>query len=251
MRRSWLLLLVMIIPAPVRAQQEYGVSHHDRDLPSLRLIIAPHVSQELDRLADTLQVETVRCLIGVVRARSAMIDLAWTPPIEVSAANRVKYQSCPSATLALWHNHPRFPGEEPEYACYLSATDILEAVRPIAPPIQIVQVTGAVACWWSRRQIARAAARPILFPALHQRWGRPLALDEASCRDELRHLVACMLLLHCERGAEDCLTPRPSRDVATLGREGSGSLLRPACQDAGSRLDPGGLPHDHCARSRP
>jgi hypothetical protein len=234
MRRWLLLLLVASTAAPLWAQQGRGPSHRAPAPQSLRLILAPHVAEELDALADTLRLETIRCLIGVVQGKNATIDLAYQPPIDASTANSVNHQSCPAATLALWHNHPRIPGEEPEYACYLSATDIREAVRPAAPPIQIVQVRGDVACWWSQWEIAQSGLLPVLFPRPRQRWGRPIGLDEAACRGELRGVVACMLLLACEHGAgavAECQLPGPRAELATLRRKGPETRSSRSCPD--------------------
>lgn len=219
MKHLSVLLLLVLVAAPSWAQPDRSVSH-PRPQP-LRLLIAPHVSQELDYLADTLRVETVRCLIGVVNGQDATIDLAWQPPIESSTASHVAYQSCPSATLALWHNHPAFPGEAPEYGCYLSATDIREALHERAPPIQIVQVTTNVACWWSKWEIAKTGLRPVLFPRGTQQWGRS-PLNETVCREELRHVTACTLLLACDRDgrmADACRQPKPVEAVAAVGRD--------------------------------
>lgn len=225
MRREFVLLMAFLIAAPVGAQQAHSVSTL-QDPPStstksFRLILAPHVVEELDALADTLGVETVRCLIGVVEDGEALIDLAWRPSIQRATANQVQYQSCPSATLVLWHNHPRTASEAPEYGCYLSATDVREAQRPRAPPIQMVQVSAEVGCWWSRREIQAAGQVPVLFPRPHQRWGRPVSLDTAACREELRHLVACALLLSCpdDRGVGNaCSGDERPAEVAVLGR---------------------------------
>jgi hypothetical protein len=171
-------------------------------------VLAPHVAEELDALADRQRTETVRCLIGVVQGRTAVVDLAWRPPIDRSTRDYVEYQSCPSATLAVWHNHIPARGAAPEYACYLSAVDIQEAVGPRAPPIQIVQVTRDVACWWSRTEVLGAPDAPLLFPRPAHLWGQPVQLTEAACRGALRHLPACRILQACPqdlgRPAEEC-----------------------------------------------
>lgn len=228
MKRTLLLLQVALIADPAWAQQAWTATHPD--IRSLILNLAPHITEELDALADTLRIETVRCLIGVVRGQTADVDLAWEPPIELSTASQVQYQSCPSATLALWHNHPPIPGEAPEYGCYLSATDIREALDPRSPPIQIVQVTANVACWWSQWQILRTGQVPVLLPQGKQRWGRSLQLDEAACRGELRHLVACTLLLGCERGGGVQCRPREvGPAVARLAREEAPAGSRGSC----------------------
>lgn len=181
-------LIVLLITVATRAvAQERLISRVDTDVsvvPSntLRLEIAPLIFDELDGLADTLHVETVRCLIGTVNGNRAVIDLAWQPPIRFSESTRVGYQSCPRATIALWHNHPALPGVDAEYACYLSHIDLREASNPLAPIVQIVQVNSRVACWWSKRQVLRAVDQPILWPLDTQRRGVHVTLTDACNR---------------------------------------------------------------------
>ena len=179
------LLIVLTITVATRAvAQEQLVATVSNDVsvaPShtLRLEIAPHIFDELDALADTLHVETVRCLIGTVNGNRAAIDLAWQPPIRFSESTRVGYRSCPRATIALWHNHPELSGVDAEYACYLSHIDLQEASNPLAPIAQIVQVNSRVACWWSKRQVLRAVDQPILWPLETQRRGVHVTLTDA------------------------------------------------------------------------
>ncbi len=187
MKNLPLLIVLMITVATRAVAQEQLVSTVSNDVsvaPShtLRLEIAPYIFDELDALADTLHVETVRCLIGTVDGNRAVIDLAWQPPIQFSESTRVVYQSCPRATIALWHNHPELPGVDPEYACYLSHIDLQEASNPLAPIVQIVQVNSRVACWWSKRQVLRAVDRPILWPLDTQRRGVHVTLTDACNR---------------------------------------------------------------------
>ncbi len=182
------LIIVLSITVATRAvAQERLASRVDNDMsvaPShtLRLEIAPHIFDELDALADTLHMETVRCLIGTVDGNRAVIDLAWQPPIQFSESTRVSYKSCPGATIALWHNHPELLGVDAEYACYLSNIDIQEASNPLAPIVQIVQVNSRVACWWSQRQVLRAVDQPILGPLETQRRGVHVTLTDACNR---------------------------------------------------------------------
>ncbi len=194
------LIIVLTITVATRAvAQEQLVSRVDNDVsvaPSntLRLEIAPHIFDELDALADTLHVETVRCLIGTVEGNRAVIDLAWQPPIQFSESTRVAYQSCPRATIALWHNHPELPGVDAEYACYLSNVDLREASNPLAPIVQIVQVNSRVACWWSQRQVLRARDQSILWPLETQRRGVHVTLTDAC--DRWGALPLCSLDRH-------------------------------------------------------
>lgn len=181
------LIIVLTITVATRAvAQERLVSRVDNVdndvsvVPSntLRLEIAPHIFDELDAWADTLHVETVRCLIGTMDGNRAVIDLAWQPPIQFSASTRVVYQSCPRATIALWHNHPELRGVDAEYACYLSHIDLQEASNPLVPIVQIVQVNSRVACWWSKGQVLRAVDQPFLWPLETQRRGVHVTLTD-------------------------------------------------------------------------
>lgn len=206
MRRLIVLVLAATLVAPLRAQQASAPAQHAsataaKPAAALRLVIAPHVLKELGALADTLRVETVRCLIGAVQGDSAYIDLAWQPAIDASTPNSVLYRSCPVATLALWHNHPQRGEPAPEYACYLSGIDIREALRPHAPPLQFVQVNRDVACWWTRRELSRAAQLAVLFPRPGNLWGDPVKLTAAACSGALRGIAACVLLHACEPSA--------------------------------------------------
>jgi hypothetical protein len=208
MRRLSFVLLAILLAAPARAQQGTSVSRTAGDAAHqpgrhLRFVLADHVVEELGALVDELRRETVRCLIGVVRGDSAVVDLAWRPPIDASTPTHVQYWSCPAATLALWHNHVWTVEPAPEYACYLSATDIDEALRPHGPPIQIVQVTSEVACWWTRSEVAQAAGAVLLFPRPDHQWGRPVTLSASTCRGELRDMPACTLLRMCEGPGSD------------------------------------------------
>jgi hypothetical protein len=184
--KSLPLLVIMITVATRAVAQERFASELDGSSSratarTLSLEIAPHIFDELDALADTLHVETVRCLIGTVEGDRAIIDLAWQPPIQFSSAKAVGYQSCPRATIAVWHNHPELPRVDAEYACYLSRIDIQEASDPRAPVAQIVQVNSQVACWWSKAQVLRAVDQSILWPLESQRRGRHVTLADA-CR---------------------------------------------------------------------
>ncbi|MCZ6917825.1 MAG: hypothetical protein O7I93_13700 [Gemmatimonadetes bacterium] len=186
MRTLLIIVLTLTICSGMAAQERFASTWGSGDAPvsrgTLRLIIAPHVFDELDRLSDTLQVETVRCLIGTVSGMTAMIDLAYEPPVTFSSATRVSYQSCPRATIILWHNHPKFDGVDAEYACYMSSTDIREGSDRRAPALQMVQVNRDVACWWLKRQVTQAAGQPLLWPLESQRRGGHVTLADACAR---------------------------------------------------------------------
>lgn len=203
MQRRISLLVGLLLAAPLLVQGQPAGPDRGRARRTLRFVLAPHVVEELGALADTLRRETVRCLIGAVQGDSAVVDLAWQPPIDASTPEYVAYQSCPSATLALWHNHLWTREPAPEYACYLSGIDIHAALRPHAPPIQIVQVTSEVACWWVRSQIAPHAREAIVLPRPGQRWGEPVQLSAAACDGALSDIAACVLLRACREGADN------------------------------------------------
>lgn len=132
------------------------------------MLVAPAVTAQ----------EAVRCLIGLARGDSILVDLAWEPPIQRSTPNSVAFRPCPIATVALWHNHPGTRDSEPEYSCYLSQIDIREAIQPRAPLVQMVQVTDTVFCWWTRAQVAAAQVAaahvdgPVMRPLPQQSVGR-------------------------------------------------------------------------------
>ena len=188
----WILNVMLVAPA-VAAQEvvpaavDGGVTSRSRR--DLRIVISDEVFVELGILADTLRVETVRCLIGLAQGDSILVDLAWEPPIQQSTPNSVAYCQCPVATIALWHNHPGTRGSEPEYSCYLSQIDIREAIQSRAPPVQIVQVTEAVSCWWTRAQVAAHADGPVMRPLPRQSVGRFHLWSALACASKPGRVV--------------------------------------------------------------
>lgn len=156
------------------------VASRDDASGGFRIMVASHLLQELGTLADTLNVETVRCLIGAVHGDSALVDMAWQPRIYSATETRVKYQTCPVATIALWHNHLRSAATTAAGACYLSATDMEHASKPGAPLVQIVQVSENVICWWSRPQILAAPDESKLCALRGQR--QPEPVDDVNSR---------------------------------------------------------------------
>jgi hypothetical protein len=180
------IVLTLTVCSGMAAQEHYASIRDSAESPAargtLRVTIAPHVFDELDRLADTLHLETVRCLIGTVTGMDAMIDLAYQPSVTFSSASRVSYQSCPRATIILWHNHPKFDGVDAGYACYLSQTDIREGSDPRAPALQMVQVNRDVACWWLKRQVIQATGQPLLWAVASQRRGPHVTIADACAR---------------------------------------------------------------------
>ena len=191
MMLSWILSVMLV--APAAAAQEAvppavdGVTSPSRR--TLRIVIADEVFNELGLLADTSGVETVRCLIGLTHGDSIFIDLAWQPPVLQSTLHSLAYRPCPVATIVLWHNHPGTRDAEPEYSCYLSQVDIREASRSWAPRFQMVQVTGAVACWWTRTQVEAHADAPLMRPLARQSRGRFHLWSAVTCSSESGRVV--------------------------------------------------------------
>ena len=188
---SWILSVMLVAPA-VAAQEAAPPAVDGVTSPSrrnLRIVISDEVFNELGLLADTSRVETVRCLIGLAHGDSIFIDLAWQPPVLQSAPNSVAYRPCPVATIVLWHNHPGTRDAEPEYSCYLSQVDIREAVRSWAPRFQMVQVTGAVACWWTLGQVTAHADGPVMRPLARQSRGRFHLWSGVTCSSESGRVV--------------------------------------------------------------
>src|SRR5262249_32308093 len=64
----------------------------------------------------------------------------------------------------LWRNHVWSGDGRPEEACFMTRAEIDDALRPHAPAVQFIQVNARVSCWWTQRQIARAAGMPVLLP---------------------------------------------------------------------------------------
>lgn len=204
----WLALLtagVMLVAPAVTAQghgsSQFAATGSSYSSHGLNIVITRDVYEELELLADTLRLETVRCLIGAAQGDSILVDFAWQPPIERSTATSVRYQSCPAATILLWHNHPWTREAPPEYSCYLSPTDIREALQPHAPPVQMVHVNRAVACWWGRAQIAEHENEAVLLPLPHQGSGRIDLWSGVACSAQSDRVV-------CAKPAELGMTIR-------------------------------------------
>lgn len=191
MKRLSVLLMLSILAVPAAAQLDNLQTSHaaqpERDgSQEVSLAIEERIFEALGSLADTIDVETVRCLIGTVEGEQAVIDLAWEPPIHASTRTNVRFTSCPRATLALWHNHLWNGKYLPEDACYLSRVDIEEAMRPNAPEVHIVQVSVDVACWWTRRQIARHSDASVVWPVPSQQRGSTVANTVANANQSVQ-----------------------------------------------------------------
>lgn len=172
-----MLALVAVAPASLDGQAAAGHAAGVRSAVG-HLGVSPEIVAELNRLADTSRNETIRCLTGVVRGDTAVVEAVLTPVIHGSDNAGVHYGGCPSGTVAEWHNHPWTAEPKPENACYLSRADIASALRAGAAPVQIVQVTAQVTCWWFHTEIVHAQHRPILWPVAGQ--GRAMATLSAA-----------------------------------------------------------------------
>ncbi len=157
----------------------------------LRLAFVDGILSALNHLADKKKTETVRCLLGGMRGGQLVIDLAVEPKIFKSDLGSVSYQSCPMATVALWHNHPRVSGIEPEHLCYLSRVDIQTALRQTLS-VQIVQVRSGVLCGWTRGEIEAAADQEYLLARPSSRLGRPIDPQAVDCKGKARILPICV-----------------------------------------------------------
>ena len=124
---------------------------------TIPIYVAPLVYDELALLADTSTTETVRCLMGADEGDTLVIDVAWKPRILESETARVRFERCPNATLAVWHNHVVPEADRRANACALSPADLHEALRRGAPRLMVVQVSSETLCWWSRDQILKMA----------------------------------------------------------------------------------------------
>ncbi len=160
---------------------------------TIGLYLTDDVFASLGRIADTLGRETVRCLIGGFREDSLILDIAWEPLTWGSTTDGVHFSECPVATVALWHNHLPSPERSPDYSCSLSDIDIHGAIQSNAPPMQFVQVSSGVICWWYRGQILAASNDRIMWPLPNQRYGRHVTLADA-CAGSGRFVRPCALL---------------------------------------------------------
>lgn len=122
------------------------------------------VIDELVQIADTSQLETVRCLLGRIQDGNPLIHLAVTPRMGRRDWRSVEYSPCPVETVGLWHNHTP-QGDIPNATrCFLSRADIDAAVHRLAPILQVVGVRGGILCWWSKGQVYQANQEMTLQP---------------------------------------------------------------------------------------
>lgn len=150
--------------APALAQQSVLAESGSARVRVLVAVVSEDLLDNLAKLAARAKRETVRCLVGLVQGDTVYVETALEPPIHTSSPSRVKYAGCPRGTFAKWHNHLARFAATPADACYLSDTDVADALIPGAPPLQVVQVNETVMCWWTQRQIASARPGAFLMP---------------------------------------------------------------------------------------
>ncbi len=130
--------------------------------PPSQLVIAPDLLSKLQTLADGLHNEIVLCLSGSARADTArLLSFSMPTPTRSSPAGAA-FASCPSGTLATWHNHPQAPpGVRVPRArlesgaadlCQLSSTDIDTTLKE-GFYFTVVSVNASVSCWWTLAQV--------------------------------------------------------------------------------------------------
>ena len=186
-----LALLAALTPAGIQGQGLLATVEAPATAPRLKMEIAAEVFEQLGRLADSRKTETVRCLTGAYDGAKIIIDLAVEPKILEATENRVRYEACPRATIALWHNHRAIRGLQPEHSCYMSSVDIAAALQPGAPQIQIVQVRSDVLCWWTPLDLKSAEGAQVLLPRPSKRIGKPVNPSALDCRGPGRVLPIC------------------------------------------------------------
>lgn len=121
----------------------------------------------LGRIADTATVEQVRCLGGDRVADTLFLNRAIARPTVEASDSSLVAVGCPPGTFAIWHTHILRPGQHPLDVCFLSEDDIHTAVRARVP-MQIVQVSSALWCYWGLHQIVYALEGRLLWPKLGQ-----------------------------------------------------------------------------------
>ena len=131
-----------------------------------RLILDAGLLSRLRVLAAGLHTEIVLCLTGSDNGTTVLASGFVMPDPELSTPEHATFGSCPSGTLAIWHNHPVEgpPADlnaDPRDLCALSELDIRTAVRQSAPFV-VVAVDGGTWCWWSQDQVRKLAAQKLL-----------------------------------------------------------------------------------------
>jgi hypothetical protein len=136
--------------------------------PPVRLVLDSSLYARLGLLAAGLRTEVVLCLTGSSDGPTTVATGFLMPEPKVSNAEQATFSSCPTTSVAMWHNHPLEaltpggdPNTNPRDLCALSETDIRTAAHAAAPFV-VIAVDANTWCWWSHDQVAKLDAQHAL-----------------------------------------------------------------------------------------
>ncbi len=136
--------------------------------PPVRLVLDSSLYARLGLLAAGLRTEVVLCLTGSSDGPTTVATGFLMPEPKVSNAEQATFSSCPTTSVAMWHNHPLEgltpggdPNTNPRDLCALSETDIRTAAHAAAPFV-VIAVDASTWCWWSHDQVAKLDAQHAL-----------------------------------------------------------------------------------------
>jgi len=136
--------------------------------PPVRLVLDSSLYARLGLLAAGLRTEVVLCLTGSSDGPTTVATGFLMPEPKVSNAEQATFSSCPTTSVAMWHNHPLEgltpggdPNTNPRDLCALSETDIRTAAHAAAPFV-VIAVDANTWCWWSNDQVAKLDAQHAL-----------------------------------------------------------------------------------------
>ena len=136
--------------------------------PPVRLVLDSSLYARLGVLAAGLRTEVVLCLTGSSDGPTTVATGFLMPEPKVSNAEQATFSSCPTTSVAMWHNHPLEgltpggdPNTNPRDLCALSETDIRTAAHAAAPFV-VIAVDANTWCWWSHDQVAKLDAQHAL-----------------------------------------------------------------------------------------
>jgi len=136
--------------------------------PPVRLVLDSSLYARLGVLAAGLRTEVVLCLTGSSDGPTTVATGFLMPEPKVSNAEQATFSSCPTTSVAMWHNHPLEgltpggdPNTNPRDLCALSETDIRTATHAAAPFV-VIAVDANTWCWWSHDQVAKLDAQHAL-----------------------------------------------------------------------------------------
>lgn len=145
--------------------------------PPVRLVVDSALLARLQTLAAGLQNEIVLCLTGTVNGAEALATGFTIPAPQRSSSDHATFAPCPTAAVAIWHNHPlevnagdtiARPRGDPRLTardlCALSETDI-RTMSQGSHLFVVISVNAETWCWWSREQVRDLAARHALLGA--------------------------------------------------------------------------------------